>query len=64
MFVTEVITDSFCASQHERSIEVKQYGPVPHCVFPLSVLQYIVVLQYVNNKTPFGILVFVVIAKT
>ena len=35
--------------KYAYTLEMQQYGSTPYCILPLSVLQYIAVLQYLTS---------------
>ena len=38
-----------CSNIPSKPVEMQQYGSALHCILPLNVLQYIVVLQYLTS---------------
>ena len=39
-----------CLFMHVYVLGMQQYGSLPYCILPLSVLQYIAVLQYMKKE--------------
>ena len=43
-----MLSAGFVVSTRVCVLEMQQYGSTPYCILPLSVLQYIAVLQYLT----------------